>query len=70
MNHLLVLAIVGNTVIRKPSLVATYSNYLVYQILVEVGVPAGVIQFVPGPLPQVVAQATSPQLCTSRAAPL
>ncbi|KAG1853084.1 Aldehyde/histidinol dehydrogenase [Suillus subluteus] len=57
-----ILAIVGNTVIRKPSLVATYSNYLVYQILVEVGVPAGVIQFVPGPLPQVVAQAISPQL--------
>lgn len=36
---------------------ATYSNYLVYQILAEAGVPPGVIQFVPGPPPEVVAQA-------------
>ena len=36
---------------------ATYSNYLVYQILAEAGVPPGVIQFVPGPPAEVVAQA-------------
>jgi 1-pyrroline-5-carboxylate dehydrogenase len=36
---------------------ATYSNYLVYQILTEAGVPPGVIQFVPGPPAEVVAQA-------------
>ena len=40
----------------KPSPAATYSNYLVYQILTEAGVPPGVIQFVPGPPPEVVAQ--------------
>ena len=36
---------------------ATYSNYLVHQILAEAGVPPGVIQFVPGPPAEVVAQA-------------
>ena len=41
----------------KPSPAATYSNYLVYQILAEAGVPPGVIQFVPGPPPEVVAHA-------------
>ncbi|KDQ64108.1 hypothetical protein JAAARDRAFT_682954 [Jaapia argillacea MUCL 33604] len=49
-------ALVGNTVVWKPSPAATYSNYLVYQVLAEAGVPAGVIQFVPGPPPEVVAQ--------------
>ncbi|KAG1752491.1 Aldehyde/histidinol dehydrogenase [Suillus paluster] len=52
-------ALVGNTVVWKPSPAATYSNYLVYQILAEAGVPPGVIQFVPGPPPEVVAQAIS-----------
>lgn len=32
---------------------------MVYQILAEAGVPPGVIQFVPGPPPEVVAQAIS-----------
>lgn len=41
----------------KPSPAATYSNYLIYQILAEAGVPPGVIQFVPGPPPEVVAHA-------------
>ena len=36
---------------------ATYSNYLVYKIFEEAGVPAGVIQFVPGPAERVVGQA-------------
>ncbi|KAF9000245.1 delta-1-pyrroline-5-carboxylate dehydrogenase [Cyathus striatus] len=50
-------ALVGNVVVWKPSPAATYSNYLVYQLLAEAGVPAGVIQFVPGPPAEVVAQA-------------
>ncbi|KII94699.1 hypothetical protein PLICRDRAFT_33512 [Plicaturopsis crispa FD-325 SS-3] len=50
-------ALVGNVVVWKPSPAATYSNYLVHQIFLEAGVPPGVIQFVPGPPPEVVAQA-------------
>ncbi|KIJ69902.1 hypothetical protein HYDPIDRAFT_104558 [Hydnomerulius pinastri MD-312] len=50
-------ALVGNVVVWKPSPAATYSNYLVYQVLAEAGVPPGVIQFVPGPPAEVVAQA-------------
>ncbi|KIM77671.1 hypothetical protein PILCRDRAFT_825106 [Piloderma croceum F 1598] len=50
-------AIVGNVVVWKPSPAATYSNYIVHQIFTEAGVPPGVIQFVPGPPPEVVAQA-------------
>ncbi|KAF8621921.1 hypothetical protein AX15_007416 [Amanita polypyramis BW_CC] len=42
-------ALVGNVVIWKPSPAATYSNYLVHQILLEAGLPPSVIQFVPGP---------------------
>ncbi|RPD66798.1 delta-1-pyrroline-5-carboxylate dehydrogenase [Lentinus tigrinus ALCF2SS1-7] len=50
-------ALVGNTVVWKPSPAAVYSNYLVYQVLAEAGVPPGVIQFVPGPAEEVVGQA-------------
>jgi len=50
-------ALVGNVVVWKPSPAATYSNYIIHQILTEAGVPPGVIQFVPGPPPDVVAQA-------------
>ena len=50
-------ALVGNVVVWKPSPAATYSNYLVHKIFTEAGVPPGVIQFVPGPPPEVVAQA-------------
>ena len=50
-------ALVGNVVVWKPSPAATYSNYIVHQIFTEAGVPPGVIQFVPGPPPEVVAQA-------------
>lgn len=50
-------ALVGNVVLWKPSPAATYSNYIIHQILTEAGVPPGVIQFVPGPPPEVVAQA-------------
>lgn len=44
-------------VLWKPSPAATYSNYLIHQILEESGVPPGVIQFVPGPPAEVVGQA-------------
>eukprot|EP00042_Codosiga_hollandica_P037302 m.292013 g.292013 ORF g.292013 m.292013 type:complete len:425 (-) comp55104_c0_seq2:16-1290(-) len=45
-------ALMGNGVLWKPSNTAALSNYLVFQILVEAGMPAGVINFLPadGPL--------------------
>lgn len=49
-------AIVGNVVVWKPAPAANYSSYLVYKILVEAGLPAGVIQFVPGSPPEIVKQ--------------
>lgn len=52
-------ALVGNVVLWKPSPAATYSNYIIYQLLEEAGLPPGVIQFVPGPPAEVVAQAIS-----------
>jgi 1-pyrroline-5-carboxylate dehydrogenase len=56
-------ALVGNVVLWKPSPAAAYSNYIVYQILAEAGVPPGVIQFVPGPPAEIVAKAiASPDL--------
>lgn len=39
---------VGNTVVFKPSPFSLLSNYLVYEILVEAGLPPGVINFLPG----------------------
>ena len=41
-------ALMGNVVIWKPSDYAIASNWLVYQILLEAGLPPGVIQFCPG----------------------
>ena len=41
-------ALMGNVVIWKPSPSAIASNYLIYRILREAGLPANVIQFVPG----------------------
>ena len=46
-------AIMGNVVVWKPSSTALLSNYLIYKILEEAGVPPGVIQFVPGDGPTV-----------------
>ena len=43
----------GNVVIWKPSPSAVASNYLIYKILREAGLPANVIQFVPGDAQQV-----------------
>ena len=41
-------ALMGNVVIWKPSPSAMASNYLIYQILREAGLPDNVIQFLPG----------------------
>ena len=42
-------AMMGNTALWKPASTAVYSNYLVMQILIEAGLPDGVINFIPGP---------------------
>ncbi|CCE63232.1 hypothetical protein TPHA_0E01370 [Tetrapisispora phaffii CBS 4417] len=41
-------ALMGNTVIWKPSQSATLSNYLLMTVLEEAGLPKGVINFLPG----------------------
>ena len=41
-------ALMGNVVVWKPSPSAIASNYLIYQILLEAGLPQSVIQFIPG----------------------
>jgi 1-pyrroline-5-carboxylate dehydrogenase len=41
-------AIFGNVAVWKPSHMATLSNWIFYQVLIEAGLPPGVIQFVPG----------------------
>jgi 1-pyrroline-5-carboxylate dehydrogenase len=41
-------AMLGNCVIWKPSSTTVYSNYIFMQILMEAGLPKGVINFVPG----------------------
>jgi len=41
-------ALMGNVVVWKPSPSAMASNWLLYKILQEAGLPPGVIQFVPG----------------------
>lgn len=56
-NLVMTPALVGNVAVWKPSPMAIYSNYIVYKILEEAGVPAGVIQFVPGPAEEVVGAA-------------
>ncbi|MBU1219695.1 L-glutamate gamma-semialdehyde dehydrogenase [Myxococcota bacterium] len=42
-------AMLGNTVIWKPASSAVYSSYQLMKLLVEAGLPEGVINFVPGP---------------------
>ncbi|KAJ1652114.1 1-pyrroline-5-carboxylate dehydrogenase [Dispira simplex] len=49
-------AVMGNVVVWKPAPNATLSNYFIYQILIEAGLPAGVIQFVPGPAAEMAQQ--------------
>ncbi|MBT3296393.1 MAG: L-glutamate gamma-semialdehyde dehydrogenase [Verrucomicrobia bacterium] len=41
-------ALMGNTVLWKPSRNAVYSSYVIMQILEEAGLPPGVINFIPG----------------------
>lgn len=41
-------AIMGNTVLWKPSEKSALANYIFYEALVEAGLPPGVIEFVPG----------------------
>ncbi|OBA19338.1 delta-1-pyrroline-5-carboxylate dehydrogenase 1 [Metschnikowia bicuspidata var. bicuspidata NRRL YB-4993] len=41
-------ALMGNTVVWKPSATAVLSNYLLLSILEEAGLPAGVVNFIPG----------------------
>jgi len=41
-------AVMGNVVLWKPSRTAVYSNYQVMRVLVEAGLPPGVVNFVPG----------------------
>ncbi|KAJ4300064.1 hypothetical protein N0V90_005313 [Kalmusia sp. IMI 367209] len=40
-------AILGNVVLWKPSPMAVLSNYILYQVMEEAGLPPGVIQFLP-----------------------
>ena len=47
-NLISVPALMGNVVVRKPSPMAVYPSYLVHQILLEAGLPPGVIQPVNG----------------------
>ncbi|MGH7519780.1 MAG: L-glutamate gamma-semialdehyde dehydrogenase [Gemmatimonadales bacterium] len=42
-------AMMGCTVVWKPAATAAYSNYLVFRLLQEAGLPPGVVNFVPGP---------------------
>ncbi len=42
-------AMMGCTVVWKPAATASYSNYLVFRLLQEAGLPPGVINFLPGP---------------------
>lgn len=46
-------ALMGNAVVWKPSDTAVLSNYLLLTILEEAGLPAGVVNFVPGDAVQV-----------------
>ncbi len=40
-------ALMGNTVVWKPSSTAVHSNYILMRIMMDAGMPAGVINFVP-----------------------
>lgn len=52
-------ALMGNTVVWKPSDTAVLSNYLLLTILEEAGLPAGVVNFVPGNPEEVTEVVTS-----------
>ena len=42
-------AMLGNVAVWKPAATASLSNWFVYKVLLEAGLPAGVINFLPGP---------------------
>ena len=42
-------ALMGNVVLWKPASSAVYSNYFLMKLLEEAGMPAGVLNFIPGP---------------------
>ncbi|BFZ64902.1 1-pyrroline-5-carboxylate dehydrogenase [Saitoella coloradoensis] len=52
-------ALLGNVVIWKPSPLATYSNWIVMRTLLEAGLPAGVVQFIPGDAEMITSHALS-----------
>lgn len=47
-NLVLAPVLMGNTVVWKPATNAVFSNYLLMQIYEEAGLPAGVVNFIPG----------------------
>lgn len=47
-NLTLAPVLMGNTVVWKPSANAVLSNYLLMKIFMEAGLPAGVVNFIPG----------------------
>ncbi|KAI8277949.1 Delta-1-pyrroline-5-carboxylate dehydrogenase [Colletotrichum sp. SAR 10_98] len=49
-------AILGNVVLWKPSPMAVLSNYILYQIMEEAGLPKGVVQFLPTADPTIVVE--------------
>lgn len=49
-------ALMGNTVVWKPSQTAALSNYLLLTVLEEAGLPNGVVNFVPGDAVEVTEQ--------------
>ncbi|QKD48607.2 Aldehyde/histidinol dehydrogenase [Fusarium oxysporum Fo47] len=49
-------AILDNVILWKPSPMAVLSNYLLYQIFEEAGLPSGVVQFLPVADPKIVVE--------------
>ncbi|KAJ5602788.1 hypothetical protein N7537_005744 [Penicillium hordei] len=49
-------ALLGNVILWKPSPMAVMSNYILYEIMEEAGLPKGVIQFLPAANPQTVVE--------------
>ncbi|MEX0680935.1 MAG: L-glutamate gamma-semialdehyde dehydrogenase [Balneolales bacterium] len=47
------MAMCGNVVLWKPAIGSIYSNYYVMKLLMQAGLPAGVINFLPGPGPPI-----------------
>lgn len=50
--------LMGNVTVWKPSDMAILSNYMLMEILMEAGLPPGVIQFVPGPAAELCSVST------------